>query len=66
MKTAGLEIIKAWRMIVVNKWYKVIARIVLFVAAIVFCVLGLIGHKEAWAAAALCSFAAVMISVGHR
>ena len=34
--------------------------------AIVFFVLGLSGHKEAWSAAALCFFAAIMIIVGHR
>ena len=39
---------------------------VLLCAAIVFCVLGLSGHGEAWAAAALCFFAAIMIIVGRR
>lgn len=43
-----------------------LACFALFGAAIVFCVLGLSGHKEAWAAAALCFFAAVMVIVGHR
>ena len=38
----------------------------IFGAAIVFCVLGLSGHKEAWAAAALCFFAAIMVIVGRR
>ena len=39
---------------------------VLLSAAIIFCILGLTGHKEAWAAAALCFFAAIMIIVGRR
>ena len=43
-----------------------IVCVVLFGAAIMFCALGLSGHKEAWAAAALCFFAAIMIIVGHR
>ena len=43
-----------------------IACIVLFSGAIVFCVLGVSGHKEAWAAAALCLFAAIMVIVGRR
>ena len=38
---------------------------VLFGAAIVFCALGLSGHREAWAAAALCFFAAIMVIVGR-
>ena len=37
-----------------------------FGAAIVFYALGLSGHKEAWAAAALCFFAAIMVIVGRR
>ena len=37
-----------------------IVCVVLFGAAIIFCALGLSGHKEAWAAAALCFFAATM------
>ena len=43
-----------------------IVCVVLLGAAIVFCVLGLSGHKEAWAAAALCFFAAIMVIVGRR
>ena len=44
-----------------------IACFVLFGAAIVFCALGVSGHKAAWAAAALCFFAAIMVIVGrHR
>ena len=43
-----------------------IACFVLLGAAIVFCVLGLSGHKGAWAAAALCFFAAIMVIVGRR
>lgn len=39
---------------------------VLFIAAICFCVVGLMGHTAAWGAAALCFFAAVMIIVGQR
>lgn len=38
----------------------------LFGAAIVFCILGISGHNEAWAAAALCFFAAIMVIVGRR
>ena len=40
-----------------------IVCVVLFGAAILFCALGLSGHKEAWSAAALCFFAAIMIIV---
>ena len=43
-----------------------IVCVVLFGAAIIFCALGLSGHNEAWSAAALCFFAAIMIIVGHR
>lgn len=43
-----------------------IVCVVLFGAAIMFCALGLSGHNEAWSAAALCFFAAIMIIVGHR
>lgn len=39
---------------------------VFFCAAIVFCALGISGHREAWAAAALCFFAAIMVIVGQR
>lgn len=35
--------------------------VLLFCAAILFCILGLRGHKEAWATAALCFFAAIMV-----
>lgn len=35
-------------------------------AAIVSCVLGAIGHSEAWAAAGSCFFAAIMGIVGSR
>lgn len=37
-----------------------------FGVAIVFCALGVNGHKGAWAAAALCFFAAIMVIVGRR
>ena len=43
-----------------------IVYFVLYGAAIVCCVLGLSGHKEAWAAAALCFFAAIMVIVRRR
>ena len=39
---------------------------VLFAAAIIFCILGLKGHKQAWAAAAVCFFAAIMVMIGRR
>ena len=42
------------------------ARFVPLGAAIAFCALGFSGHKEAWAAAAVCFFAAIMILVGRR
>ena len=38
----------------------------LFIAAIIFCALGFGGHSAAWAAAALCFFAAIMMIVGQR
>lgn len=43
-----------------------IVCLVLFVAEIVFCALGLSGHKEAWAAVTLCFFSAIMVIVGRR
>lgn len=43
-----------------------ILSLVLYAAAIGFCVWGLIGHSAAWAAAALSIFAATMIIVGQK
>ena len=43
-----------------------IACFALLGVAILFCILGLKGHKEAWAAAAVCFFAAIMVIVGRR
>ena len=36
--------------------------LVLFIAAIVFCIIGFIGHSAAWSAAALCFFAAILVN----
>lgn len=43
-----------------------IISVVLYVAAVDFCVLGFTGHSAAWAAAALSFFAATMIVVGQQ
>lgn len=43
-----------------------IIRVVLYVAAVGFCVLGVIGHSASWVAAALSFFAATMIVVGQQ
>ncbi len=43
-----------------------IISVMLYVAAVGFCVLGLIGHSAAWAAAALSFFAATMMMVGRQ
>lgn len=43
-----------------------IISVVLYVAAVGFCVLGFIGHSAAWAAAALSFFTATMMIVGQQ
>lgn len=39
---------------------------VLLTVGLCFCAAGAVGHTAAWAAAALCFFAATMVAVGQR
>ena len=48
-----------------NKEMKVLYGI-FFVLAIIFCIVGVMGHTMAWSAASLCFFAATMIIVNQR
>lgn len=43
-----------------------IFAVILYVAAVVFCIAGLSLHTAAFAASAMCAFAATMIVVGKR
>lgn len=43
-----------------------IFAVILYVAAVAFCIAGLFQHTAAFAAAAMCFFAATMIIVGKR
>lgn len=39
---------------------------ILFIIAVVFCIVGLLGHTSGFVAGALCFFAATMVVVGKR
>lgn len=43
-----------------------ILYLLLYVAGICFCIIGLVGHAAAWAVAALSFFSATMIIIGQR
>lgn len=43
-----------------------IVSLLLVLVGIVFCIVALMGHAAAWAATALCFFAAAMVVVGKR
>ena len=57
---------KNWfRMLLRRECMKVLYGVLLTVG-LCFCAAGTVGHTAAWAAAALCFFAATMVAVGQR
>lgn len=43
-----------------------IVYLILFITAVIFCIIGFLGHISGFVASALCFFAATMVAVGKR